>query len=223
MVSEPDRGIYDAFNKGVALATGDLVGILNADDQYAPWALQAVAEAEAVHPDCSVFYGKVAMVDLARRRWTVYPLRNSARLTEGMSVPHPAVFVRRTLYEKHGLFDTSFKVAGDWDLMLRLHLAGERFRPIDRVLAAFANTGVSSQVSRRLVAENRRVCFKRLKFSSAVRSMVKMELRYLGRKILEFSGTYQAYGRYRDAKILRPEASGAYGDSLDEVWAVLDG
>ncbi|MDR2529261.1 MAG: glycosyltransferase [Synergistaceae bacterium] len=223
VVSESDGGIYDAFNKGVALATGDLVGILNADDQYAPWAFSAVAKAEAAYPDYGVFYGKMAVIDKARRRWTVYPLGDSARLTEGMGVPHPAVFVRRALYEKHGLFDTSFKVAGDWDFMLRLHLAGERFHPIDKVLAAFANTGVSSQVSGRLAAENRRVCFKRLKFSSATRNVVKMELRRLGRKVLELLGVYQAYGRYRDAKILRAEASGAYGSSLDEVWAALGG
>ena len=221
VTSEPDGGIYDAFNKGVTLATGDLVGILNADDRYAPWALAAVAEAVGNHPECGVFYGKVVVIDEARRRWTVYPLGSSAQLTKSMSIPHPAVFVRRALYEKHGPFDTSFKIAGDWDFMLRLHLAGERFCPISKVLTAFANSGTSSLVSRRLMAENRRVCFRHLKFFPAAGRAVKMELRYIGRKILDISGAYRAYARCRDVR--SAEISGAYEGSLEEVWGALGG
>ena len=222
VISEPDRGIYDAFNKGVALATGDVVGILNANDLYAPWALAAVAEAADARPECGVFYGRAAIVDAAQRKWTIYSRSPGSHklLTNNMSIPHPAAFVRKSMYERYGLFDDSYTIAGDWDLMLRLYVAGERFRPIGKVLAAFDNSGVSSTPSRRLAAENRRVYFKHLDFISALRKTIKMELRYCGRKALDFMGAYRTYARFRDDKILRVDASGEY--TGDEMWEKFD-
>ncbi|MDR1979025.1 MAG: glycosyltransferase [Synergistaceae bacterium] len=220
-ISEPDDGIYDAFNKGVELAAGEIIGILNTGDRYAPWALSTVAEAARAHPECGVFHGKLAVIDETLSRWTVYPLGNSARLPRNMSIAHPATFVRKKMYEKHGLFDAAYKIAGDWDFALRLYLAGERFCPIDTVLTAFDNAGVSSVPSKRLLAENRRVCFRHLRFTSALRETIKGELRYRGRKILDLLGGYRAYVRYRDKRLLKAEASGAYTGSLNEVWNAL--
>lgn len=157
VVLEPDEGIYDAFNKGVARATGDVVGILNADDLYAPWALETVAEAYRKSPDTGVFYGKLAVVDEARRRWTVYPVGDHRLLTGRMSIAHPATFVAVRMYERYGLFDPSCRVSGDWEFILRLFRAGERFCAIDRVLTAFRNSGISSAYTPRLLAENRRI------------------------------------------------------------------
>jgi glycosyltransferase involved in cell wall biosynthesis len=223
VISEPDGGIYDAFNKGIGLAAGDVVGLLNADDRYAPWALSAVAEAVRGRPENGVFYGKQAVIDAASFRWTVYPLGNPAQLPDSMCIPHPAVFVKKSVYEKHGAFDASYKVAGDWDFVLGLYLAGERFCPIDTVLVAFDNDGVSSVPSRQLLAENRRVYFRHLNFTSAALRTGKSELRYWGRKLLDVSGGYRTYARWRDERLLEVEASGAYKGSLDEVWDVLSG
>jgi len=219
VISEPDKGIYDAFNKGVALATGDVIGILNAKDLYAPWTLSSVAEAVECHPECGVFYGRMATIDAALRKWTVYSLGNHERLTNNMCIPHPATFVRKSLYERHGLFDESYAIAGDWDFALRLYLAGERFCPIGKVLTAFDNAGISSVPSRRLAAENRRVYFKHLDFITALRNTIKMELRYCGRKTMDALGVYRAYTRYRDDKILQVEASGSYTE--DGMWSEL--
>ncbi|MCL2008963.1 MAG: glycosyltransferase [Synergistaceae bacterium] len=219
VISEPDKGIYDAFNKGVALATGDVVGILNANDLYAPWTLASVAEAAYAHPEIGVFYGRMAVIDAALRKWTIYSPGNHDLLPDNMSIPHPAAFVRRNLYERHGLFDDSYSIAGDWDLMLRLYTAGERFRLIDKVLAAFDDAGVSSTPARRLAAENRRVYFRHLGFISALRKTIKMELRYCGRKVMDFTGAYRAYSRFRDNRILRVDASGTY--NIDAIWGEL--
>ena len=219
VISEPDKGVYDAFNKGIALATGDVVGILNANDLYAPWALVTVAEEVGIRPECGVFYGRVAVIDSAHRKWTVYSPGGHELLPNNMSIPHPATFVRRELYKRHGIFDESYAIAGDWDFMLRLYLAGERFCLIDKVLAAFDNAGISSIPSRRLAAENRRVYFKHLGFIAALRKTIKMELRYCGRKVMDVLGAYRTYARYRDDKILQVDASGTY--TGDDIWTNL--
>jgi glycosyltransferase involved in cell wall biosynthesis len=221
VISEPDKGIYDAFNKGAGLATGDIVGLLNADDRYAPWTLSTVAEAARAHSEYGIFYGKSVVLDAARRRWTVYPLGNPARLPNSMDISHPAVFVKKNIYEKHGAFDISYKITGDWDFALRLYRAGERFYPIDRVLTAFDNAGVSSVPSRQLFTENRRVYFRHLSFNSALWKTMRAELKYWGRKFLDVSGAYRTYARYRDKRLLKVEASGTYTGSLGEVWDVL--
>jgi hypothetical protein len=199
------------------------VGLLNADDRYAPWALSAVAEAARARPECGIFYGKQAVIDAASRRWTVYPLGDFARLPNNMCIAHPAMFVKKSVYEKHGTFDASYKIAGDWDFALGLYRAGECFCPIDTVLTAFDNAGKSSIPSRRLLAENRKVYFRHLSFPSALRKTVKAELKYLGRKALDVSGAYEIYARWRDKRLLTVEASGTYTGSLNEVWNVLSG
>jgi glycosyltransferase involved in cell wall biosynthesis len=222
LISEPDRGIYDAFNKGLALATGEIIGILNADDQYAPWTFETVLEASRLRPGCGVFYGALAVVDEARRRWTVYPRGDHERLVDAM-IAHPASFVRKTLYERHGFFDENYKIAGDWDLFLRFRLARECFCPIDRVLTAFNNAGFSSRPSRLLVRENRAIYRKYrgriagLSGLAYLKKTVRAELKYWGRMGLELSGLYGLYSRYRDKRILRAEAWGAYAGP-EALW-----
>jgi glycosyltransferase involved in cell wall biosynthesis len=213
VISEPDKGIYDAFNKGVALAAGDVVGILNANDLYAPWTLATVAKMADAHPECGVFYGKIVGIDAARQKWMPGSLRNFNHelLTDHMSIPHAATFVRKRLYERHGLFDNSYAIAGDWDFVLRLYLAGERFCPVGKVLAAFDNAGISSVPTRRLAAEDRRVYFKHLGFISAVWKTINMELMYCRRKIMYALRNYRDL--YRSDKTLR---------SIDDIWAELE-
>jgi glycosyltransferase len=222
LISEPDEGIYDAFNKGLALASGDVVGILNADDQYAPWALETVAEAARLHPESGVFYGKLAIIDRARRRWTIYPSSDHRRLSDSM-IAHPASFVRKALYERHGVFDKSYKIVGDWDLFLRFRLAGEGFCPIGRVLTAFDNGGLSSRPSRCLVKENKAIYRKyrgrdaALSGPAYLKKMVRAELKYWVRLGLDLSGLYGPYSRYRDKRILYAEDAGEY-EGPEALW-----
>jgi glycosyltransferase involved in cell wall biosynthesis len=223
LISEPDKGIYDAFNKGLALATGDVIGILNADDHYAPWTLDTIAETSRLRPECGVFYGKLAVVDEARRRWTVYPLGDHERLPD-CTIAHAASFVRKSLYEKHGFFDADYKIVGDWDLFLRFWLAGEHFCPIDRVLTAFSNAGLSSRPSRRLVRENKAIYRKYrgrtpdLSGLAYWKKAVRAELKYWVRRGLELSGLYHGvYSHFRDARMLRAEGQGVY-DGPESLW-----
>ena len=123
LVSEKDKGIYDAMNKGIALATGDVVGFINADDFYpSPDVLAAVAAAfEASGADCC--YGDLCYVqqdDVSKtvRYWRSAPFAPGL-FGRGWCPPHPTFFVRREVYERLGGFDLSFKIAADVELMAR--------------------------------------------------------------------------------------------------------
>jgi glycosyltransferase involved in cell wall biosynthesis len=218
VVSEPDNGIYDAFNKGLALATGDLIGILNADDFYAPWTFERVADAYASHPECDAFFGKVAVIDERKKRWKIYSIGSEKGLTDSMSTPHPAVFLPRRTYDKWGFYDDSYRVAGDWDYALGLYMSGASFYPVNEVLTAFRDSGVSSLLSPRQLYENRLVYFKYLDRAAALRKVAKMYLKYYGRRFLQISRTYDIYAAYRDSELLNLELSGECGDDAAAMW-----
>lgn len=124
LVSEPDRGIYDALNKGLKLATGDVIGFLHSDDLYADKrVLEEIAElfsnstVDAVYGDL-VYVGK-GSEDKVVRHWTAGEF-SPDKLHYGWMPPHPTLYVKREVYERIGLFDTKFRIAADYDFMLRL-------------------------------------------------------------------------------------------------------
>jgi glycosyltransferase involved in cell wall biosynthesis len=140
VVSERDSGLYDAMNKGIALATGDVIGILNSDDRYLPGALRAVEQAFAAG-GVDIAYGNVEMVD-DDGTWIHRPTLDGMR--ERMTLGHPACFVRRAAYDRWGAFDTRYRFNADYDFLLRCQLQGARFVHVDRTLAEFHSGGLSS-------------------------------------------------------------------------------
>lgn len=123
LVSESDNGIYDAMNKGIALASGEIVGFINADDFYAsPNSLATVAAAFAKSGADSC-YGDLCYVSQVDPRRTVRYWRSSAFLPgsfeKSWCPPHPTFFVRRSVYQRLGGFDLSFRIAADFELMAR--------------------------------------------------------------------------------------------------------
>lgn len=141
VVSEPDAGLYDAMNKGIGLATGDVIGILNSDDEYVPGALEAVTHAFR-RGDVDIVYGNVLMVN-GEETWV--NRGNVSEMRDGMSIDHPGCFVRRSAYERWGRFDTHYRFAADYDFLLRCFLGGARFAHVDRVVARFEYGGKSSR------------------------------------------------------------------------------
>lgn len=120
IVIERDNGIYDALNKGVKLCTGEYIGILNSDDIYSG---NNILEKIFSKDLCeSIIFTNVGIYDKALRKKTrhIKPLKKPERyLKNGHFPPHPGTFLRRINYKKNGLFDTNFKIAADFDLILR--------------------------------------------------------------------------------------------------------
>ncbi|HOI41300.1 MAG TPA: glycosyltransferase family 2 protein [Elusimicrobiales bacterium] len=124
VISGPDKGIYDALNKGIAAATGEVVGIMHSDDVYAgPEVLGKVAELlKATGADAC--YGDLVYVereDISRivRYWRSGPFEPEW-FRRGWMPPHPAFFLRKSVYEKYGLYDLAYPLASDYELMLRM-------------------------------------------------------------------------------------------------------
>jgi len=126
VISEPDNGIYDAMNKGLQLVSGDIVGILNADDFYADsTVLEKVADAFADKKVDSC-YGNLVYVDSKNadqvfRYWHAGEFKPE-KFYWGWMPPHPTFFVRRGIYNKYGLYDLALGTAADYELMLRFLL-----------------------------------------------------------------------------------------------------
>ena len=118
LVSEPDRGIYDALNKGIARASGDVVGFLHADDVFAGPDVLARVAAVFADPTVSAVYGDLEYVrkdDVSQvvRHWQSSPF-SRRRLEWGWMPPHPTLYVRREWYERIGGFDARYRIAADY-------------------------------------------------------------------------------------------------------------
>ena len=156
--SEPDRGIYDAMNKGIARATGDVIGILNSDDFYtSDTVLERVAEA-MTGGDVDAVYGDIHYVrdgDLRRcvRYYSSRPFRRwMMRL--GFMPAHPSFYCRREVYERCGTFDTTYRVAADFENLLRLIYVNHiktRYLPVDFVTMRTGGASTSGLSSHRQI------------------------------------------------------------------------
>lgn len=121
VISEPDRGLYDALNKGIRMAAGRLIGILNSDDRYAH---DQVIERIVGHfrrEGSDSCYGDLQYLTPSGRvirHWKSSPYR-PGKFQSGWMPPHPTFFVKKEIYGKYGVFNTSFRIAADYELMLR--------------------------------------------------------------------------------------------------------
>ena len=125
-ISEPDHGLYDAMNKGLKLVTGDVVGILNSDDFYThPQVLSRVA-ARLEQTGADALYADLEYVDHSDTQRVVRHWKSSdyteSQFLRGWMPPHPTFFVRRSVYERLGGFDTRLRCSADYELMLRFLL-----------------------------------------------------------------------------------------------------
>jgi glycosyltransferase involved in cell wall biosynthesis len=123
-ISEPDSGIYDAMNKGLKLATGDVIGLLNSDDLYINNSiLTKVANCFKTY-QCDILYGDLYYVkpdnpEIISRIWRTKSFRPGS-FKKGWHPPHPTFYVKKEIYLKYGYFDNRYKLAADFELMLRL-------------------------------------------------------------------------------------------------------
>lgn len=157
-ISEPDRGIYDAMNKGIAMASGDVIGILNSDDFYSSDDVLERVAGELADSSVDAVFGDIHFVnddDLNRcvryyssrfiRRWT---------MLLGYQVAHPSFYCRKVCYDRFGSFDTDFRVSADFEHLLRLiykNRISTRYMPMDFVTMRTGGASTSGLASHRRI------------------------------------------------------------------------
>lgn len=142
LIVEKDEGISDAFNKGVAASTGQVIGIVSSDDYLLQGSLEAVATCFVQNGEPDVVFGNCIYLDpLTGRRSLSRPDTSLESVYFGQPVKHGAMFVSRQAYERYGVFDLRYKAAMDYDLVLRYITQGARFVYLDRELAVIRSGG----------------------------------------------------------------------------------
>jgi glycosyltransferase involved in cell wall biosynthesis len=149
-ISEPDKGIYDAMNKAIQMATGDVVGILNSDDFY--YNSQIIAQVAKAFEDqtTDVVFGDLIFVDPTNLSKIVRKYSSAgwhpAKFARGFMPAHPTVFIRRKYYEQFGLFKTDYKIAADYELLIRfLYVNKLNYKYLPLTMVKMRRGGVSSR------------------------------------------------------------------------------
>jgi glycosyltransferase involved in cell wall biosynthesis len=161
LVSEEDFGIYDAMNKGISLASGEVIGFINGDDFYMPGALAKVAEAFR-DPALEACYGDLCYVrqndpSMIVRDWRSSPFVAGA-FEEGWCPPHPTFFVRREVYRRLGSFDLSYRIAADVELMMRFlerHSIKSKYLP--GIMVKMRMGGTTNRSWKNILQQNKEV------------------------------------------------------------------
>lgn len=145
-ISEPDKGIYNAINKGLRMATGDVIGFLHSDDVF-----YSADSIELVHQAFVVAHADVTYADLQYcrgekviRRW-VSNAFDPESLKYGWMPPHPTVYCRREVYERVGAYDENLRISADYDMILRIFNAGYRLYYIPEILVNMQLGGASNR------------------------------------------------------------------------------
>lgn len=160
LVLESDAGIYDALNKGFALATGEVVGLLHGDDLYAHDQVLATVTAAFADPAVDAVYGDLQYVRRTNptrvvRQWTSGPFTRS-RLRFGWMPPHPTLFLRRRVLQALGPFDLGYRIAADYEFMLRLLTdPARKIAYLPEVLVKMRVGGVSNRSLKNLLQKSR--------------------------------------------------------------------
>lgn len=173
-VSEPDSGIYDAMNKGVLASTGDIIAFLNSDDWYESKTLERV-EKYFIQSDADMVSGGICCVK--NEDVSIIHSRSQNNADDyffDIGFPHPSLFVSAELFKKYGLFNTDYKIAADYDWMLRVCLAKAKVLVVDDCFTFFSYGGVSTL---------RRYDALKEQYKAAFRAMQYYKKEYLEEKI----------------------------------------
>lgn len=198
--SEPDQGISDAFNKGIALSRSEIIGLLNSDDWYEPGAIRAAVTA-INESGADVACGSLQYWEGGCRTYLV--TSDPEQLERGMTVGHPTVFVRRKCYEAIGLYRLDFRLAMDYEWLLRAKTRESRFVKVDACLSNMQGGGIGDRrwrMSQREVARARALHVKGADTALAYHGFVVRALaRGLVRRGFDaagFSALRRLYHRY---------------------------
>ena len=164
-ISEPDDGLYDAMNKGLAKATGEVFAFLNSDDYYTENVLERVNEYFKTD-DVDMVSGNMYICAEGTVKKAVYDKSNRENLLFGVVYPQPALFAKRELYIKYGGFDTSYKIAADSDWVMKVCLNGAKVICVEDYFTYFSDGGISSRKQYLALEEEYRMALKYAKLSA---------------------------------------------------------
>lgn len=154
LISEKDDGIYDAINKGISLATGELIGIIHSGDYYAKEAIEFVRK-EFMKSKADVIYGDVTIInEIDNNILFILQKANHRFLKKRMSLFHPSSFITKKSYQKYGAYNLEYKIAADYELFMRYLKNGLSFSYIPQNLAFFKIGGISTTKVDELIKEN---------------------------------------------------------------------
>ena len=163
LLSEPDNGLYDAMNKGIALASGEIIGVLNSDDFFeSEDVVASIVESLNRSPECDLIFGDVVFVepqDLTQvTRYYGASRFRPWKLRFGWMPPHPATFVRKSAYERVGTYRLDMRIAADYDMFVRwLLVAGLKWKYLDKVIVRMRAGGVSTSGLKSSIRLNREI------------------------------------------------------------------
>jgi glycosyltransferase len=158
-ISEPDKGMYDALNKGIGMATGEVIGILHSDDIFNSTSVITEITELFTKTGCDAVYGDLLYVakdnpSKTIRYWKSMPFQPGL-LRKGWMPPHPTFFVRKKCYETLGGFDTSFTVAADYELVLRFFSSGRlKCEYLPKVITKMRVGGKSNKSIRNIIRKS---------------------------------------------------------------------
>jgi glycosyltransferase len=158
--SEPDNGIYDAINRGIASASGDVIGLMHSDDFYTHnRVLERIVKAFA-DPEVDGVYGDLQYVTGEKPHGVVRHWRSGeysrSKLGRGWMPPHPTLYLRREVFDRWGLYDTNYQIAADYDAMLRYLVKGQiKLAYIPEVLVKMRVGGESNRSLGRVLLKSR--------------------------------------------------------------------
>lgn len=168
IISEPDRGIYDAMNKGLVVAKGDIIGILNSDDFYSSTDILARVDVALQSPDIDAVYGDVVYVDPADTSRIVrrYSSRGFRRwkMRIGLMPAHPSFYCRREVYTRCGAFDPDLRVAADFEHLLRaiyINRTPCRYLPVNFVTMRAGGASSSGLASHRQIRRDHLLAYRK--------------------------------------------------------------
>lgn len=145
--SEPDNGIYDAMNKGIGLATGEIIGILNSDDILNEGVLEQIADVFREEPSLDFVYGYVERITAEGNIYDIAPSLSISEMKKKqfrqIPIPHGAFFVKKNLFDELGYYNTSYVVNADYDFMLRLIKQKKKGKKVDVAISKFRDGGLS--------------------------------------------------------------------------------
>ncbi len=189
LVSEPDKGIYDAMNKGLRLATGEAIGFLNADDVYSDMGVLERVSAIMETENLDALFGDAEFVSPTRPDRPLRRYRSDRfcpeRIAWGWMPAHPSLFIRQEVYARFGSFRTDYRIAGDFELVARMFHGGTlRYRHVPEVLVRMRTGGVSTKGWRSTILLNREVM--RACRENGIRTSLQKILSKYPAKLLEF-------------------------------------